>query len=198
VAEGRVEAGSPLGQLAAAYGFAPFTVAVAGSYFARLAARDADLLDKARARPRPARRGPACNLCARTHARTAPASPDMALAKLSSKQAPAQLLCQVPMRTRQRRPNAPRCAWRRGPRADARARAQARHCAAFSPLVTPAALPQREAPPLPAALGSAARFYGCHASAAAWLTATFLSCALLAAKVTQSCCSCRRALCLLC
>jgi len=53
VAEGRVEAGSPLGQLAAAYGFAPFTVAVAGSYFARLAARDADLLDKASARPRP-------------------------------------------------------------------------------------------------------------------------------------------------
>jgi len=178
VPEGRVEAGSPLGQLAAAYGFAPFTVAVAGSYFARLAARDADLLDKARARPRPARRGPACNLCARTHARTVPASPDMALAKLSSKQAPAQLLCQVPLRTRQRRPNATRCAWRRGPRADARARAQA--------------------PPLPAALGSAARFYGCHASAAAWLTATFLSCALLAAKVTQSCCSCRRALCLLC
>lgn len=40
----RVDAGSPLGQLAAAYGFAPFTIAVAGSYFARLAARDESLL----------------------------------------------------------------------------------------------------------------------------------------------------------
>ncbi|KAK9834277.1 hypothetical protein WJX81_002775 [Elliptochloris bilobata] len=85
MAEDRVEAGSPLGQLAAAYGFAPFTVA-------------------------------------------------------------------------------------------------ARACAAFQPLVVLAALPPAEAPPLPAALGSANHFYGCHASAPAWLTATFLSCALLAAK----------------
>ncbi len=48
VLEGRVEAESPLGQLASAYGFAPFTVAVAGSYFARLAARDPKLLAQAR------------------------------------------------------------------------------------------------------------------------------------------------------
>ena len=39
-----MDAGSPLGQLAAAYGFAPFTIAVAGSYFARLASRDECLL----------------------------------------------------------------------------------------------------------------------------------------------------------
>ena len=55
-------------------------------------------------------------------------------------------------------------------------------CAAFQPLVQADALPPPEAPPLPAALGSSAGFYGCGGSSPAWLTATFLSCALLAAK----------------
>ena len=63
------------------------------------------------------------------------------------------------------------------------AHAQACACPAFQPLVGPGALPPCEAPALPAALGSAAHFYGCQASSSAWLTATFLSCALLAAKV---------------
>lgn len=55
-------------------------------------------------------------------------------------------------------------------------------CAAFQPLVQADALPPPEAPPLPAALGSSSGFYGCGGSSPAWLTATFLSCALLAAK----------------